>query len=60
MVVMGVWAFTLCTEHRRHKTKEQKSWNNTKQTFPEQNTKKSFALVICVQYTKFWMEFGIH
>ena len=44
MAVMGVWAFILCTRHRWHKTKEQQPWNNTKQIFPEQKTKKSFAL----------------
>ena len=35
----------LCTGHRWRKTKEQKPWNNTtKQIFPEQKSKKSFAL----------------
>ena len=41
---MGVWAFILCTGHRWRKTKEQQPWNNTKQIFPEQKTKKFFAL----------------
>ena len=44
MVVMGFWAFILCTAHRWRKTKEQQPWNNTKQIFPEQKTKKSFVL----------------
>ena len=51
----------LCTGHRRRTTKEQQPWNNTKQIFPEQKTKKSFALGhLCPEYTKFWVEFGIH
>ena len=48
MVVMGFWAFILCTGHRWRKTKEQQPWNNTKQIFPgpwtknkEQKIKKS-------------------
>ena len=44
MVVMGVWAFILCTWHRWRKTKEQQPSNNSKQIFHEQKTKKSFAL----------------
>ena len=45
MAVMGVWAFILCTRHRRHiKQKNQKPWKHTKQVFPEQKTKKSFVL----------------
>ena len=44
MVVMGFWAFILCTGHRWRKTKEQWPWNNIKQISPEQKTKKSFAL----------------
>ena len=44
MVLMGLWAFVLCTGHRWRKTKEQQLWNNTKQIFPEQKTTKSFAL----------------
>ena len=44
MDVMGVWAFILCTWHRWRKTKEERPWTNTKQIFPEQKTKKSFAL----------------
>ena len=35
---------TFCTGHRWCKTKEQKPWNNTKQIFPEQKTRRSFAL----------------
>ena len=45
MVVMGVGAFILCTGHRWRETKEQQPWNNTKQIFPEQKPKKSFALL---------------
>ena len=41
---MGAWAFILCTGHRWCKTKEQQPWNNTKQIFPGQKTRKSFAL----------------
>ena len=44
MFVVGVWAFIFCTGHRWRKTKEQQPWNNTKQIFSEQKTKKSFAL----------------
>ena len=45
MAVMGVWAFILCTRHRRHiKQKNQKPWKHTKQVFPEQKTKTSFVL----------------
>ena len=44
MVVMGVWAFILCTGHRWRKTKEQQPSNNSKQIFHEHKTKKSFAL----------------
>ena len=44
MDVMGVWASILCTWHRWRKTKEQRPWTNTKQIFPEQKAKKSFAL----------------
>ena len=44
MFVVGVWAFIFCTGHRWRKTKEQQHWNNTKQIFPEQKTKRSFAL----------------
>ena len=48
MVVMGVWAFILCIGHRwRNWTKEQQPWNNTKQIFPEQKTKKAFAQLFC-------------
>ena len=48
MVVMGVWAFILFIGHRwRNWTKEQPPWNNTKQSFPEQKTKKSFAQLFC-------------
>ena len=54
-----VWAFILCTRHRWRETREQ--WNNTKQIFLEQKTKKSFALRhLCPEYTRFWVEFGIH
>ena len=44
MAVMGVWAFPLCTRHRYIKQKDKKPWNNTKEIFPEQKTKKSFVL----------------
>ena len=43
--MMGVWAFILCTGHRRLKTKEQKPSNDTKQISPEKKKKeKSFVL----------------
>ena len=58
MAVMGVWAFILCTRHGWHKTKEQKPWNNTKQIFLEQETKRSFVLhrlcPIHVVLTEIW------
>ena len=61
MVVMGVWAFILCTGHRWLKTREQTPLNNTKQIFLEQKTKKSFPSPhLCPEFTKFWSEFGIH
>ena len=59
MAVIGVWAFILfilfyffyfclfsfCNRHRWHiKQKNKKPWKHTKQIFPEQKTKKSFAL----------------
>ena len=56
MVVMGVWAFILCTGHRWRKTKEQQPWNNTKQIFPEQKTKKSFALGHLCPVHELWVE----
>ena len=56
MVVTGVWAFISCTGHRWRKTKEQQPWNNTKQIFPEQKTKKSFALGhLCIVH-EVWVE----
>ena len=59
MAVMGLWAFILCTGLADDiKQKNKNPWNNTKQIFPEQKT-KSFFNVFCVQYTKFWLEFGI-
>ena len=57
MVVMGFWAFILCTAHRWRKTKEQQPWNNTKQIFPEQKTKKSFALGHLCPVHELWVEF---
>ena len=57
MVVMGFWAFILCTAHRWRKTKEQQPWNNTKQIFPEQKTKKSFALGHLCPVDELWVEF---
>ena len=42
------------------KQKNKKTWNNTKQIFPEQKTKKPLSYIIFVQYTKFWPEFGLH
>ena len=44
MAVMRVWEYILCTRQRWRKIDEQKPWNNTKQLFPEQKTKKSFVL----------------
>ena len=45
MAVIGVWAFIFCIRHRWHiKQKNKKPWEHTKQIFPEQKTKKSFAL----------------
>ena len=41
MVVMGV-RHLFCV-HGWRKTKEQQPWNNTKQIFPEQKTKRSFV-----------------
>ena len=57
MVVMGVWAFILCTGHRWRKTKEQQPWNNTKQISLNRKQRSLLLYVICVQYTKFWVEF---
>ena len=44
LAVMGVWAFILCNRHRWHIKQKNKPWKHTKQIFPEQKTKKSFAL----------------
>ena len=45
MAVMGVWAFILCNRHRWDiQQKNKKTWKHIKQIFPEQKTKKSFAL----------------
>ena len=44
MAVMGVCAFILCNRHRWHIKQKNKPWKHTKQIFPEQKTKKSFAL----------------
>ena len=41
---MGVCAFILCNRHRWHIKQKNKPWKHTKQIFPEQKTKKSFAL----------------
>ena len=61
MVVVGAGAFILCTGHRWRKTKEQQPWNNTKQIFPEQKTKKSFALRhLYPAHESFELNFGIH
>ena len=45
MAVMGVWAFILiCVPGTDDiKEKNKKPWKHTKQIFPEQKTKKSFA-----------------
>ena len=53
MVVMGVWAFILCTG-----TDDVKQKNNSLETIPSRfslNRKQRSLLlyVICVQYTKF-------
>ena len=44
LAVMGVWSFILCNRHRWHIKQKNKPWKHTKQIFPEQKTKKSFAL----------------
>ena len=54
---MGVWAFILCTGHKRRKKK-----NKNHETIPSRfslNRKQRSVLfdVICVQYMKFWLEF---
>ena len=38
-------------------TKDQQPWNNTKQIFPEQKTKKSFALGHLCPVHELWVEF---
>ena len=58
---MGVGVFILCTGHRWLKTKEQQPWNGPLETIPSRyslNRKQRSLLlyVICVQYTKFWVE----
>ena len=52
MAVVRVWAFILCTGRRWHKTKEEKLWNNSKQIFPEQKTKKVFCFSLSVSSTR--------
>ena len=39
-----------------YKTKEQKTMKTYQADFPWTENKH----IICVQYTKFWLEFGIH
>ena len=60
-VVMGVGVFILCNGHRWRKAKEQQPWNGPLETIPSRfllNRKQRSLLlyVICVQYTKFWVE----
>ena len=58
---MGVGVFILCNGHRWRKAKEQQPWNGPLETIPSRfllNRKQRSLLlyVICVQYTKFWVE----
>ena len=39
--------------------KEQKPWNNTKQSFPWTENKEDLFYIIFVQFMKFWPTFGI-
>ena len=61
MAVMGVWTFILCTRHRWHiKQKNQNHENIYQADFLWTENKKVFCFSsFCVQYTKFWLEFGI-
>ena len=48
MAVMGVWAFILCTGHRWHKTKEQKTMKQYKADFPwTENKEASLLHLLC-------------
>ena len=59
MAVMGDWAFILCTRHRWQKTKEQVTMKTYPADFPRAENKEVFLFyIICVQYTKFWLELG--
>ena len=58
MAVMGV-GYLFCVPGTDDIKKEQKPWNNTKQNFPEQKTKKSYIVLphLCQVHevlTGFW------
>ena len=59
MAVMGVWAVILRTRHRWHKAKEQKNHENIPSRCSLNRKQRSLLFyIICVQYMKFWLEFG--
>ena len=49
---MGVWAFILCTRHRRHKTKEQKIMKTYQADFPWTENKEVFCFTSSVSSTR--------
>ena len=58
MAVMGVGAFTFCTGHRWYVTQKTNSLETIPSRFSLNRKQRSLLLyVICVQYTKFWVEF---
>ena len=52
MAVMGVWAFILCTRHRWHKTKEQKTMKQNQADFPWTENKEVFCFTSSVSSTR--------
>ena len=48
LAVMGVWAFILCTWHRRHiKQKNKKPWKHTKQSFLNRKQRSLLFYIMC-------------
>ena len=53
MAVMRVWAFILCTRHKWHKTKEQKTMKTYQAGFPWTENKEVFCFTSSVPSTRF-------
>ena len=52
MAVIAVWAFILCTRHRRHKTKEQTIMKTYQADFPWTENKEVFCFTSSVSSTR--------